>query len=99
MSERGSFVTEYIYCKKCFEAVRMILIANALMPANISGKILADRISGLYPGEEIEVFENSIIPLIEEKICHPVRIAVLAEDGEKILTAVPSQKAIESPQN
>lgn len=92
MSERGSFITEYIYCKKCFEAVRIILVDHAFMPVNIKEKILAGKVGGLHPGEEIEVFEAFIIPLIEEKICHPVRIAVLAEEGEKILTAVPSQK-------
>ena len=28
MSERGSFTTEYIYCDKCFEAVKKTLLAN-----------------------------------------------------------------------
>jgi hypothetical protein len=89
MSERGSFATEYIYCKKCFEAVKIVLTDHALEPTDISGKILAGRIGGLHSGEELEVFECFIIPDLEKKICHQLRIAVIAEEGEKIFTVIP----------
>lgn len=90
MSERGSFVTEYIYCEKCFEVVRRILIAHSIMPTTIRGTIIAGIIGGLHSGEELEIFECFLIPDIEKEICHPIRIAVLAEEGKKIFTAIPN---------
>ena len=101
MSERGSFVTEYIYCDKCFQAVKKILKGNGkflctvVIPAwkHCDAKelpIIAGKIGGLYQGEELVEFEFTLIPLIEDVICHPVRIAVLAECGEEIFTVNPS---------
>jgi len=99
MSERGSFITEYMYCEKCFNAVKEILLSTGynihpiVIPWSSSEHlpIIAGKIGGLYSGEELVHMEYDIVPKIEKKICHNVRIAVLAECGEKIFTAHPEK--------
>ena len=105
MSDRGSFVTEYIYCRKCFEAAKTILIGQEKYltsttiphwsPDQEELPIIAGKIGGQYSGEEIDTFKYQFIPQLEDVICCRLRIAVLAEEGEEILFAVPSQKAVE----
>lgn len=100
MSERGSFVTEYIYCDKCLEACKRVLLANEkyLRGIIIPGweglkedlPIIAGKIGGLYGGEELHTFEWYLIPELQKTICHPLRIAVLAEDGEQIFRIDPT---------
>ena len=98
MSERGSFTTEYLYCDKCFEITKKVLLSNHkyLCSTTVPGwgerkelPIIAGKIGGLAPQEEIDQFESYLIPELEKSICHPMRIAVLAEEGQKILLAVP----------
>lgn len=99
MSDRGSFITEYIYCDDCFRAAKSVLIGNGkhLHSTTIphwafDGKenpIIAGRIGGLFAGEELQTMECELIPKLERLICHKIRIAVLAEEGERIFTAIP----------
>ena len=105
MSDRGSFVTEYIYCIKCFEAAKTILIGQEkyltsiiIPPWSPDQKelpIIAGKIGGLYEGEELHTFEFEFIPKLESLICHKIRIAVLAETGEKIFTAFPHHSILQ----
>ncbi len=99
MSERGSFVTQYIDCDECFNATKKILLKTDkfLCSSVIPGwsnepelPIIAGKIGGLYSGEELHTFEFEIIPDLAAKICHPLRIAVLAENGERIFTVLPT---------
>lgn len=58
MSERGSFITEYIYCDKCFEACKQILLGNTKWLNSLQIHelpIIAGKIGGLYCGEEFFV--------------------------------------------
>jgi hypothetical protein len=101
MSDSGSFVTEYIYCDKCFEAAKKALLrrekymCSTIIPSWAKTEteglpIIAGKIGGLYSGEEIDSFEQYVIPdELEPVICHPLRIAVLAESGSAILWAYP----------
>lgn len=103
MSERGSFVTEYVYCGKCFEACRSVLLGRekylcsttipSWSPHEGRLPIIAGKIGGLYGGEELHSFEFHLIPELEKFLCHTVRIAVLADEGERIFTARPSDSA------
>ena len=98
MSQRGSFVTEHIYCEKCLAAVVAVLATDphkylwgTLLPFSADGPdpnfpIVAGKIGGLYAGEEIHEMERYIEEL-EPHLCHDIKIAVLAESGEAILTA------------
>ena len=101
MSERGSFVTEYIYCTKCFKAAESVLIADDKYLKGVtipvwSGSIteclpiIAGKVGGMREGEEFEVFENKLIPEICKIICHNIRIAVISDsDGERFFVAKP----------
>lgn len=101
MSERGSFVTEYIYCDKCLESAKKILLDNrkhfrsivipgwAFMVDKHELPIIAGKVGGLYRGEELDAFDLYLRPHLSKVICHPLRIAVLAESGERIFTINP----------
>ena len=97
MSERGSFVTEYIYCNECFEAAKKILLGrekylcSAIIPSwcDQTIPIIAGKVGGMYRGEEIDTFKKEYIPELEKIICHPMRIAILAEIGQEIITIEP----------
>ena len=99
MSERGSFVTEYIYCKKCFDAAWEVLnrdgkwlhatIANGYGGDKAQTRIISGGIRGLFPRQEIDDFKHEIIPLLQKVICHPLRMAVLAETGWFLTTIKP----------
>lgn len=95
MSERGSFVTEYIYCDKCFNACKEVLCENDKYLKGIEipsweGEgnlpIIAGKIGGLYANEECNCMEYELIPQIQEKMCpeHKIRIAVMAEQGNAL---------------
>ncbi|MDO8671226.1 MAG: hypothetical protein Q7O66_07315 [Dehalococcoidia bacterium] len=93
MSERGSFVTEYMGCDECFRRMRVVLEKNGKFLKGVvippwEGypgaflPILVGKIGGGYPGEEwyyimCELFTKENAP------CHPVRIAVLTEAPEE----------------
>lgn len=100
MSERGSFVTEYIHCDHCLAAVREVLISDhkflcsqpiiswsETTPSDLP--VIAGKVGGLYQGEELNYFELEIIPELSKRVCHSLRIAVLAEVGERIFTVEP----------
>ncbi len=99
MSERGSFVTQYIYCNKCLEAAKAVLLdrrkylcSTELPGWNETGDtlpIIAGKIGGLYSGEELDTFEFELNEELSPRICHPLRIAVLADQGERIFTVMP----------
>lgn len=99
MSERGSFVTSYIYCDKCFDLVKGALLAkhsglcSIQIPTWVHGgpamPIIAGKVGASYPGGELLDIEL-IADELAGKVCHEVRIAVLAEDGEDIITIKPN---------
>jgi len=92
MSNQGSFITEYMYCNKCFEAVKPILLGNEkyICSRVLPGwdgddhllPIIAGKIGGLYHLEELHIFESGTIPEMEKVICHKITIAVIAEGQE-----------------
>jgi hypothetical protein len=110
MSERGSFVTEFVYCPKCLAALKQVLVdsrhdkylSGAVLTVDYTARgqpdhrnipIIAGKVGGLYPGEELDQFRFWLIPDIEKTICHPVRIAVLADTGSEIFTITPAGSA------
>jgi len=92
MTERGSFVTEYIYCDKCFEAAKTVLLEKSKSLCStaiphwgqnaIEGDylpIIAGKISHTW--SESHFIENEIGPELAKVICHPMRIAVIRDGG------------------
>lgn len=102
MSERGSFVTEYIYCQKCFSAAKDVLLGDSkflcsqtiisweVHPQPTEMPIIAGKVGGCGAGDEVRLFENELIPVLEQKICHDLRIVVIPDSGNvALLTAKP----------
>jgi hypothetical protein len=90
MSERGSFCTEYIYCKECFEACKKVLLddtkwLNSLQIHELP--IIAGKIGGMYSGEEFHDMENEYIPKIQAlmKDDCKIRICVHSDTSGSII--------------
>ena len=102
MSERGSFVTQYIYCDKCLAAAKSVLLrrekylCSAVIPhwnpehEGPEMPIIAGKVGGMGAGDELLKFEFEFNEEIAKLICHPMRIAVLAEGGERVFTVTPN---------
>lgn len=97
MSYRGSFVTEYIDCQRCYEAAIRAFESEVdyqgwLLPQGPTRPIIAGFVKGQYPGEVFLQFEFVVQPLLEEAICHPLRVAMLDGDGNgyRVFTAIPA---------
>ena len=89
MSERGSFCTEYIYCDKCFEACKQVLLNNTKWLNSLQIHdlpIIACKIGGLYSGEELIDMENEYISAIQELMCdkHKIRIRVHSDSNGSV---------------
>ena len=90
MSERGTFITEFIYCEDCLKKSEDIFfntpeLFSDIYPITIGHYVIAGQIHGSWFGEEFWIFESKIIPLLQKTLCHNVRIAVISDSsGEKI---------------
>lgn len=87
MSERGAWMTEYTYCNRCLETVRSIITehSNEWTVTKLANyPILAGKAKGMYAGEEIVQFETDLVEKLEAALCHPVRFAVIAEQGQRL---------------
>ena len=91
MSDRGSFVTEFIYCAECLAACKAVLLSRdkhlcSVVIPTPSGQgdcpIIAGKIAGLSSGEELITMEFELKPKLDDTLCHPVRVSVLAENGQ-----------------
>ena len=87
MGERGSFVTSFIYCPECREAVHDVLLESSICKTVVDcfdGKIFGGFLKAMpgYPGEELVLAEHRLLPKLREAACHKVRLAVLADNGE-----------------
>lgn len=94
MSERGSCVTECIYCNKCFEAVQKAFVhyfGEEYIVQVDSTPIVAAFVQGLYNGEELYIVQDLAENLAPE-LCCIVRIAVLPDGGGgEVVTAYPKK--------
>jgi hypothetical protein len=84
MSERGSFCTEYVYCGKCFDACRKVLLGDVKYLNSQEIKelpIIAGKLGGSWAGVEFFDMEHEYIPAIQELMCDDcsLRICVHSE--------------------
>lgn len=96
MSQRGSFVTEYIHCEECFNAAKLVLLkrekhlCSTTIPTwDHSGgelRIIAGKLG--HEWSEKFALEHEIAPELEHLLCHPLRVAVLEEGAEEAKTVV-----------
>lgn len=107
MSERGSFITEYVYCGACALVAAKFFSAygrhkywcTQQLDSWIDGErlpVFAGKLGGMYSGAELHDFEDGWGPELQAVICHPMRIAVLADGGERIYRLRPGEKKVES---
>lgn len=109
MSDRGSFVTEYIYCSKCLDVARDVLCTSDKywdgspvecttgMNDEKPYPIIAGKVgSGGGWAEEVYVLEDELMPEMAKRICHPIRIAIIpeTENSEKIVTVHPEPRTV-----
>ena len=87
MSERSSFVTEYIYCAGCLEKLKAALLRQEKFLTAIqipAGDgflpIIAGKIGSWGPMMEFETLMDSFNK--ENAPCHHVRICILHDDGD-----------------
>jgi len=90
MSGRSSWVTDYIYCCKCFDAAKKILSGNDKHWIGIeipswcdqTTPIMAGKVEGIFSGESSMIVEHKVKDLAEH-ICkdHEVRVCVLDDNG------------------
>ena len=104
MSERGSWVTQYIYCHKCFEAVKAALCQDdkfwrgqvIKMWGGRDGDIhiAAGKVGALSYGGEVGT-ANEIIEEtgIASKLCHDVRLTVMCDSGWDTVITIKAGKA------
>lgn len=102
MSERGTFVTEFIYCPECLEAVKKVFEdadqgkffhAEQLAMNGVPQPVLSGRIGEFWPGGEPRSFEWDILPELNKVCCHPVRVVVIPEaGGPETFTVTPGIK-------
>lgn len=101
MSDRGSFVTDYIYCDKCMEAVENVFdrLADDLWHTSrligADGEqlpIVAGKLRGLGGGDDLFNLEYEIAGDIAKLVCHKVRIAALPDGREaRIIIVTPGR--------
>lgn len=87
MSERGSFVTEYIYCKQCCEMMWRTFCHHLEDPVR-TRRIVGGFIGGLYNGEELHAME-AILTSVGPQLCHAVRVIVLADSDQAMFIVQP----------
>ena len=99
MSERGSFVTSYIYCEKCLQAAIKHLISNpaannpicaSQLPSWERGAefpIIAGRLGSMVAGGEIGVMLEVAEGMVGD-LCHDMAITVLAESGSTAVITI-----------
>lgn len=95
MSERGSFVTEYIYCQKCLEAAKLALLGKEKYLCSQQIRtweevgdylpIIAGKLGGLHAGEEVKILRNALLTA-KQKPCHDTRIAVICDSFPNVYT-------------
>ena len=90
MSERGSFVTQYMYCKECRKRMKKVLCIGHKY---LNGKILCDdtmiagKLGSCGPYGDVIMFQFQLFNK-ENAPCHPVRVALIPDSEKPIILVV-----------
>lgn len=90
MSERGSFVTQYMYCDKCWARLEKVLCKGHKY---LDGKslndntIIAGRLGSCGPGSDIVMFKYELFNK-ENAPCHPIKIALIPDSMDAEIVVV-----------
>lgn len=109
MSQRGSFVTQYTWCDKCFEVLKQHLCTrdkhlNGITIPTWKGCsqpedlcIIAGKVGGLGNGDEWVLFDVELRSEIEPNLCHEVTIVVIDDDAQVHVIAYHPRNPISVP--
>lgn len=98
MSERGSFVTQYMYCDTCFIRMKEVLCKSekylygrVVETSNRKTEmpIIAGKIGGIYGGQELCDFQYKTFNK-KNAPCHSVVVAVIPDDSTDVMSAMSS---------
>lgn len=90
MSDRGSFLTEFMYCPKCTHAVGKALNLGYVNGARVTPHRLgvnpdcaayAGRVSSSYINGEVDEVRGVFDRFLPDGPCHKVRVVVLTDGG------------------
>lgn len=88
MSQRGTFVAEYIRCTQRFEAVESLLLVQERQRKDFYAlslgapvQIIAGKITAHIAGGEVDVMHYDLGERLSAVICHPLRMVVIPEQG------------------
>lgn len=97
MSQRGSFISEYVYCSKCFEKLKKVLLDNEkyctslVIPSSFPNdedlNIIAGKVGSTWSGGEVFEIEERLAA-IEPGLCHAMTIVVIPEDESPVTIVV-----------
>ena len=93
MSERGSFITQFMYCPKCFKKLEKVLCTGHKY---LDGKsindnsIIAGRLGSCGPGSDTVMFKYELFNK-ENAPCCPVRVALIPDSMEPEIVVITSE--------
>lgn len=98
MSERGTFVTEWMYCEACREQALRVLSGIPDLDVIHGHSVIAGRVSSSFVGGEVHVIEFDAAKELSSVLCHPLRISVLCDDAtsDRVVVIRPDQPGWES---
>jgi len=101
VSDRGSFITDYIYCDDCMRVVEDVFFRLADESWHVQRligdggerlPILTGKLRGLGDGDDLCDLEHKIAREMAKRVCHGVRIAALPDGREpRIIIVGPSR--------
>jgi hypothetical protein len=82
MSERATYITNYIFCRKCLTELESVLPLNQRWKDSHDFGYISGILKAYYPGEEYQLFEETYLDeLILRNLCHEIQIALIPEDS------------------
>lgn len=92
MSERGSFITQFVYCHDCREQMAILfkdMSKDGYFCPNPLGENYSDGFAPIYGGQQYDSYGGGEIhnwevwrETIEGMMCHDLDVAVMSESPE-----------------
>lgn len=108
MSQRGSFVTEYVYCSECFEKLKKVLLDNekyctsivipSCFPNDDDLNIIAGKVGSTWSGGEVVEIEQRLAD-IEPGLCHAMTVVVIPESEQPVTIVVGTDGKVTTSEN
>lgn len=97
MSQRGSFVSEYVYCRECFNKLKEVLLDNdkyctslvipSSFPDDDELTIIAGKVGSTWDGGEVVEIKERLANIAPDR-CHAMTVVVLPEGNPPVIIVV-----------